>query len=51
LKAVLGTALVGPRVFLCDGGKVDEKTVQEYIETQKWKEDDQGFKITAPTEP
>ena len=22
-----------------------------YIESQKWDEDDQGFKITAPTEP
>jgi hypothetical protein len=23
----------------------------EHIENQKWDEDDQGFKITAPTEP
>jgi len=23
----------------------------EYIESQKWDEDGQGFKITAPTEP
>jgi hypothetical protein len=30
---------------------VDEKTIMEYIENQKWDEDDQGFKITAPTEP
>jgi hypothetical protein len=22
-----------------------------YIESQKWDEDDQGFKITAPAEP
>ena len=32
-------------------GAVDEKTIMEYIENQKWDEDDQGFKITAPTEP
>jgi hypothetical protein len=32
-------------------GAVDEKTVMEYIENQKWDEDDQGSKITAPTEP
>jgi hypothetical protein len=30
---------------------VDEQTVKQYIENQKWDEDDQGFKITAPTEP
>ena len=30
---------------------VDEQTIQAYIENQKWEEDDQGFKITAPTEP
>jgi len=30
---------------------VDEKTIREYIESQKWDEEDQGFKITAPTEP
>jgi hypothetical protein len=32
-------------------GAVDEQTVKQYIENQKWDEDDQGFKITAPTEP
>jgi len=26
-------------------------TIREYIENQKWDQDDQGFKITAPTEP
>ena len=25
--------------------------VEAYIENQRWDEDDQGFKITAPTEP
>jgi DNA-binding transcriptional ArsR family regulator len=32
-------------------GAVDEETIKAYIENQKWDEDDQGFKITAPTEP
>jgi len=30
---------------------VDEDTIKKYIENQKWDEDDQGFKVTAPTEP
>jgi len=42
---------VGARVFLCDVGAVDEATIKAYIESQKWDEDDQGFKITAPSEP
>jgi hypothetical protein len=29
---------------------VDEQMIKAYIENQKWDEDDQGFKITAPTE-
>jgi putative transposase len=32
-------------------GAVDEATIKAYIENQKCEEDDQGFKITAPTEP
>jgi hypothetical protein len=32
-------------------GAVDEETIKAYIENQKWDEDDQGFKITAPTAP
>jgi hypothetical protein len=32
-------------------GAVDEKTVREYIENQKWDEDEEGFKITVPAEP
>jgi len=32
-------------------GAVDEKTIKEYIENQKWEEDAESFKITAPTEP
>jgi hypothetical protein len=30
---------------------VDEETIKAYIENQKWDQDDQGFKITAPAEP
>src|SRR5215471_19054134 len=41
-ETVLGTAPVGA---------VDEATIKAYIENQKWDEDDQAFKITAPTEP
>jgi hypothetical protein len=35
-------------------GAVDEDTIKKYIESQKWEkwdDDEQGFKITAPTEP
>jgi REP element-mobilizing transposase RayT len=41
-QALLGAALVGA---------VDQETIKKYIENQKWDEQDQGFKITAPTEP
>ena len=30
---------------------VDEQVIKADIENQKWDEEDQGFKITAPTEP
>jgi hypothetical protein len=40
------------RGYLCATvGAVDEQTIKAYIENQKWDEDEQGFKITAPTEP
>ena len=32
-------------------GAVDEQTIREYIENQRWDEDVEGFKITAPPEP
>ena len=50
-EALLGQHLWGRGYFCATVGAVDEKTVQEYIENQKWDEDDQGFKVTAPTEP
>ena len=37
--------------FCATVGAVDETTIKAYIENQKWDEDEQGFKITAPTEP
>jgi REP element-mobilizing transposase RayT len=37
--------------FCATVGAVDEATIKAYIENQKWDEDDEGFKITAPTEP
>jgi putative transposase len=37
--------------FCATVGAVDEATTKAYIESQKWDEDDQGFKITAPAEP
>jgi putative transposase len=37
--------------FCATVGAVDEKTVMAYIESQKWDQDDEGFKVTAPTEP
>jgi hypothetical protein len=32
-------------------GAVEEDTIKKYIESQRWDDEDQGFKITAPTEP
>jgi len=49
-KTILGTAHVGARVLLRDGA-VDEATIKAYIENQRWDEDDESFKITAPTKP
>ena len=37
--------------FCATVGVVDEETIKHYIESQRWDEDDQGFKITAPTKP
>jgi putative transposase len=37
--------------FCATVGAVDEGTIKAYIENQKWDEDEEGFKITAPTKP
>jgi putative transposase len=50
-KRYWGQHLWGRGYFCATVDAVDEETVKCYIEEQKWHEDDQGFKITAPTEP
>jgi putative transposase len=50
-KRYWGQHLWARGYFCATVGAVDEKTIREYIESQKWEEDDQGFKIVAPTEP
>src|SRR5579864_7281215 len=37
--------------FCATVGAVDEATIKAYIENQRWDEDEEGFKITAPTKP
>src|SRR6202161_2798844 len=37
--------------FCATMGAVDEATIKVYIENQRWDEDDESFKITAPTKP
>jgi len=37
--------------FCATVGAVDEQMIKAYLEKQKWDEEDQGFKITTPTEP
>ena len=50
-KRYWGQHLWARGYFCASVGAVDEDTIKKYIENQKWDEDDQGFKITAPTEP
>ena len=50
-KRYWGQHLWARGYFCATVGAVDEETIKAYIENQKWDEDDQGFKITAPTEP
>jgi len=50
-KKYWGQHLWARGYFCATVGAVDEETIKGYIENQKWDEDDQGFKITAPTEP
>ncbi len=39
------------RAYFCATvGAVDETAIKAYIESQKWDEDDQGFKITSSRE-
>ena len=50
-KRYWGQHLWARGYFCATVGAVDEKTVMQYIENQKWDQDDEGFKVTAPTEP
>jgi hypothetical protein len=50
-KRYWGQHLWARGYFCATVGAVNEETIREYIENQKWDEDDQGFKITAPSEP
>jgi len=50
-KRYWGQHLWARGYFCASVGAVDEETIRKYIEDQKWDDDDQGFKITAPTEP
>ena len=50
-KRYWGQHLWARGYFCATVGAVDEATIKAYIENQEWDEDDQGFKITAPTEP
>jgi hypothetical protein len=47
-KRYWGQHLWARGYFCATVGAVDEKTVMEYIESQKWDQDDEGFKITRP---
>lgn len=50
-KRYWGQHLWAGGYFCATVGAVDEDTIKHYLENQRWDEDDQGFKITAPTEP
>ena len=50
-KRYWGQPLWARGYFCASVGAVDAETIKKYIEDQKWDEEDQGFKITAPTEP
>ena len=47
-KRYWGQHLWARGYFCATVGAVNEQTIRDYIENQKWDEDDQGFKITAP---
>jgi putative transposase len=50
-KRYWGQHLWARGYFCATVGAVNEETIKQYIENQRWDEDDQGFKITAPIEP
>jgi len=50
-KRYWGQHLWARGYFCASVGAVDEETVKRYIETQKWEDPGENFKITAPSEP
>jgi putative transposase len=50
-KRYWGQHLWARGYFYASVGAVDEDTIKKYIESQRWDDEDQEFKITAPTEP
>ncbi len=50
-KRYWGQHLWARGYFCATVGAVDEAKIKEYIENQRWEEDQEGFKITAPTKP
>jgi putative transposase len=50
-KRYWGQHLWARGYYCASVGAVDEKAIREYIENQRWDEDTDGLKITAPTEP
>ena len=49
-KRYWGQHLWARGYFCATVGAVDEETIKKYIENQQWDRDDQGFKITIPTD-
>ena len=45
-----GCRVIGIPTATATVGAVDEETIKKYIENQQWDQDDQGFKITVPTD-
>jgi putative transposase len=50
-KRYWGQHLWARGYFCATVGAVDEEAIKQYIENQRWDEDDEGFKIVAPTKP
>ena len=50
-KRYWGQHLWARGYFCATVGAVDEEAIKRYIENQRWDEDDEGFKIVAPTKP
>jgi putative transposase len=50
-KRYWGQHLWARGYFCATVGAVDEETIKKCIESQQWHDDQEGFKITAPTKP